>query len=64
MYPIDIIGCFALHTGNGIVELPVRYSALWNHIKVSSPELWYVAYKIMKREKKESLLLEFLRSNP
>lgn len=63
-FPIDLIGSFTLHTGSGMVKLPIRPGADWEGVRISSLEVWYVAYKIMGRESKADLILKFLGSNP
>lgn len=58
---IEFIGYFALRTENGIVRLPVRSLAKWDGIRISDPEIWYVAYRLMNRESKASLLRDYLQ---
>ncbi|MBW5446527.1 hypothetical protein GE107_10700 [Cohnella sp. CFH 77786] len=60
---LDIIGFFGLHTDTGIVTLPVSHGSDWDGIKVSSPEIWYVAYSLMKRKRKSEVLMDYLKSN-
>ncbi|PZD97262.1 hypothetical protein DNH61_02565 [Paenibacillus sambharensis] len=61
---IDIIGYFAFHTKKGVVNLPVRHHSSWYGVKICSPEVWFVAYKLLKRESKANLLKELLLSKP
>lgn len=60
---IDFIGYFALFSDKGVIRLPVRNIGTWDGINISSPEIWYVAYSLMKRERKAKLILEHLRNN-
>lgn len=60
---IDIIGYFALQTEGGVLNLPVSHFDKWDRIKISSPEIWYVAYSLMNRKTKAGLLLNYLKNN-
>lgn len=60
---IDIIGKLAMFTDKGICELPSIVSSLWNDIKVGSPEIWFVAYILMGRDRKANLLYNYLERN-
>ncbi|MEK3786935.1 MULTISPECIES: hypothetical protein [Paenibacillus] len=61
---IDIIGGFAFHTGSELIQLPVSHvvNRSWSGIKVSSPEIWYVAYHLMGRVEKSNLILNHLQA--
>jgi len=61
---IDFIGGFALRSGEATVRMPIRIRRQWNGINVSSPEVWYVAYSLMGRTSKASLLLDYLKRHP
>lgn len=70
---IDFIGYFALRSTKGIVKLPIDkghgegkrnregYKGSWQGIPLSTPETWYVAYKMMGRESKAELLYNYLK---
>ncbi|MEK4512134.1 hypothetical protein EJP82_12000 [Paenibacillus anaericanus] len=60
---IDFIGCFALHTENGVLNLPINHNRKWDGINISSPEVWYVAYYLMNRKPKASMLLNYLKTS-
>lgn len=60
---IDFIGCFALRSEAGVVHLPVSPMENWDGIRVSSPEVWYIAYDLMGRKAKADMLLNYLKSN-
>jgi hypothetical protein len=60
---IDFIGYFALHTEKGIFRLPLENIGKWDGINISSPEIWYVAYSLMKRENKANIIMEYLINN-
>lgn len=60
---IDCIGYFAFHTKEGILRLPVRSFEKWDNIRISSPEVWYVAYCLMNRKLKADLLFEYLMNH-
>ncbi len=59
---VDLIGGFALHTETGIFRVPLVDSRSWNGVRLSSPELWFVAYSLMQRKAKADLLLKYLKS--
>lgn len=60
---IDVIGSFALQTSKDQLKLPIENGAKWQGIDVSSPEIWYVAYRMMGREQKAEFLLNYLKAN-
>ncbi|WP_373232233.1 hypothetical protein [Cohnella sp.] len=60
---VEFIGYFAFHTEKGIFHLPMKNVGKWDNINLSSPEIWYVAYSLMKRQRKAELILEYLRNN-
>lgn len=62
---IDIIGRFAFYTEGEVVHLPTSpiQNREWDGIKVSSPEIWYVAYYLMGREEKSKLILGYLETH-
>ncbi|CAM4048839.1 hypothetical protein COLU111180_20815 [Cohnella lubricantis] len=60
---IDFIGHFALHTESDIFHLPIASFAIWDGIRLSSPEVWYIAYSLMGRTAKANLLQDYLKSN-
>jgi hypothetical protein len=60
---IDLIGYFAFHTDGGIVPIPVEGSRLWDGIRVSSLEAWYVAYHLMGRRQKADSIRDYLLHN-
>lgn len=61
---IDIIGGFAFHAGGELIHLPISHigNRTWDGIKVSSPEIWYLAYHLMGREEKSNLILGHLQA--
>lgn len=60
---IDIIGGFAFYAEGEVVCLPTSHirNREWDGIKVSNPEIWYVAYYLMGREAKSNLILGHLQ---
>jgi hypothetical protein len=60
---IDIIGKHGIHTNQGICELPTIFTSSWKGIKIGSPEVWFVAYTLMGRHHKASLLYNYLERN-
>ncbi|MGP0576863.1 hypothetical protein ACTP13_07580 [Paenibacillus peoriae] len=62
---IDIIGGFAFYAEGEVVHLPTSHirNREWDGIKVSSPEIWYVAYYLMGREEKSNLILGYLKTH-
>lgn len=60
---IDFIGYFALRSTKGIVRLPLEQEKwnTWHGIPLSTPETWYVAYKMMGREPKAELVYNYLK---
>lgn len=68
---IDFIGYFALRSTKGIVKLPLEKGDdegkgnvkgnTWHGIPLSTPETWYVAYKMMGRKSKAELLYNYLK---
>lgn len=59
---IDFIGSFALDSGKEIVRFPLDSCGEWDGVRVSCPEIWYVAYQMMGRESKAELLREYLKN--
>ncbi|WP_152378927.1 hypothetical protein [Paenibacillus brasilensis] len=62
---IDIMGGFAFYTEGEVVQLPTLCipHREWDGIKISSPEIWYVAYYLMSREEKSNLILGYLQAH-
>lgn len=60
---IEIIGKHAIYTNEGICNLPTIFTSSWNGIKIGSPEVWFVAYTLMGRHHKASLLYNYIKSN-
>ncbi|MDK8193300.1 hypothetical protein QP794_24740 [Paenibacillus sp. UMB7766-LJ446] len=62
---IDIIGGFAFYAEEEVVRLPTSHiqNRTWDGIKVSRPEIWYVAYYLMGREAKSNLILGHLQTH-
>lgn len=58
---VEIIGGLSIYTNKGLCRLPSIPSTTWNGIHVGSPEVWYVAYSLMKRMEKAALLLSYLK---
>jgi hypothetical protein len=60
---IDLMGLFAIEAEDGICRLPTIQCGVWNGLPVGSPEVWAVAYRLMKRHAKADLLSEYLRNH-
>ncbi|HLO04104.1 MAG TPA: hypothetical protein VK191_13420 [Symbiobacteriaceae bacterium] len=60
---IDLMVRFAIRTESGIVHLPTIVSRTWEGMPVGSPEVWAVAYRLMRRPVKPDLLSGWLREN-
>jgi hypothetical protein len=62
---IDIIGGFAFYAAGVVVHLPTLHirNREWDGIKVSSPEIWYLAYYLMERKEKSNLILGYLQTH-
>lgn len=58
----DIIGSFAIRVENRICRIPGVVSGWWHGVvPLASPEVWFVAYRLMGREDKALLLARYLR---
>ncbi len=60
---IDFIGSFAFHSEDEVLKLPVSIIGDWDGIKISSLEVWYVAYSLMGRQEKANLIMSYLKTN-
>jgi len=57
---VEVIVRFALRSNAGIVRLATIVTERWNGVSVGSPEVWAVAYRMMGRTEKASLLFGLL----
>lgn len=62
-HKIDFIGGFACYSNDTIIKLPVSYFLEIQGIKLSNPEIWYVAYDLMGRKEKSNLIMKYLTTN-
>ena len=60
---MDLIGNFAIKSGNAVFKLPILVTAEWEGIPVGSPAAWAKAYELMNRPEKAKLLLDYLAKN-
>ncbi|WP_243300191.1 hypothetical protein [Bacillus litorisediminis] len=62
--PIEIIGYFKIKTEDGLVPLPSAVHHRWENMNIGHPVIWFVAYTLMGRTEKASLLRQFLEKYP
>lgn len=62
-YPVEVIGRFAMLTQDGVCHLPTRVSGEWSEIPLASPEVWAVAYDLMRRSDKSDSLFQYLEKH-
>lgn len=55
-HEIDVLVQFALDTAEGVVVIPARFGAMWNELRMARPEDWKLAYRLLGRDDKASLL--------
>ena len=53
---IDLFGNFSIQTESGLCRLPAIPTFCWEGVHVGSPEVWFVAYSLMKRLEKAQFL--------
>lgn len=58
---VELISRFAIYSEVGLCTLPLTADMSWQGVRVSSPEVWFVAYALMNRTEKAGLLLDYLR---
>ncbi len=60
---VDLIGSFAIETAVGVCHLPTLVHSMWRGLPVASPEVWAVAYHLMKRREQADMLCKFIRGH-
>lgn len=61
--PVDLMGRFAIETDAGICQIPTVPAFAWNGLPMGSPEVWAVAYRLMRRHQKADLLSAYVRNH-
>ena len=52
----DLIGNFALRTEAGVCQFPTIVCGSWMGIPLGSPEVWFLAYRLLGRTQKADVL--------
>jgi hypothetical protein len=60
---VELFGHFSIQAEKGLCQLPAIPVFQWKGVHVGSHEVWYVAYALMNRKDKASLLLSYLEEN-
>jgi hypothetical protein len=58
-HEIDVMVRFALDTPKGVVSIPACPGKVWRGLTMARPEDWEVAYRLMGRHEKATLLSNF-----
>ncbi|MET3698639.1 hypothetical protein SAMN05877753_104126 [Bacillus oleivorans] len=62
--PIEIIGYFKIKTEEGLIPLPSVVHHRWENLNIGHPVIWFVAYSLMGRIEKASILRQYLVNHP
>ena len=57
---IEVIVGFAMHGERGVIHLPTIVTESWRGVPLGSPEVWAVAYTLLGREEKATMLFEWM----